>query len=132
MCNNEPRRIVCERCGSENIVSDATAEWCVSTQSWSLAGVQDENTCTRCDKSCWGENVPIEYDPWSFPRETDRVTVRKVEDGFAVVYYPPRRAVLDSEILETFSDVTLANQAAEDFIADKRHGLLVKFEEDYP
>lgn len=45
----------CPECGSE-VTSDASAAWDTERQEWSLAGVQDQKYCTKCD---W-EGLPEE------------------------------------------------------------------------
>lgn len=39
----------CPQCGSRNVVSDATAQWNVNSQSWELCGTYDCTTCQDCD-----------------------------------------------------------------------------------
>ena len=47
-------KIVCEECGSDQIVVDANAEWDISLQEWVTTGVLDEAHCFKCDDSCPG------------------------------------------------------------------------------
>jgi predicted RNA-binding Zn-ribbon protein involved in translation (DUF1610 family) len=39
---------VCPRCGSDDIVRDATARWDVDSGCWSLSGTFDNETCDTC------------------------------------------------------------------------------------
>lgn len=55
-------RPLCPRCGSDDIVRDATARWDIDAQCWSLSGTFDNETCEACeaegdDFARW---VPIE------------------------------------------------------------------------
>jgi hypothetical protein len=42
--------IVCERCGSSDIVSDARAAWDVQNQQWTLVGHYDASECLGCEQ----------------------------------------------------------------------------------
>lgn len=42
--------IVCNICGSNKVVIDAYAEWCVESQDWELCSTYDEAWCTMCDR----------------------------------------------------------------------------------
>lgn len=60
-----PRKVkmVCERCGSEEVLRDAWAEWDVDEQEWVLQNVFDHAVCES--EECNGtetciEEVPIE------------------------------------------------------------------------
>lgn len=39
---------VCAKCGSEDVVLDATAVWCQPTQQWVLLSLCDNATCEDC------------------------------------------------------------------------------------
>jgi hypothetical protein len=41
--------IVCSKCGSSDVVRDATAAWNVELQQWELCAVQDAGYCNECD-----------------------------------------------------------------------------------
>ena len=41
--------IVCSECGSNEVVLDAYAQWCVESQDWELCSTYDEAYCTICD-----------------------------------------------------------------------------------
>lgn len=41
-------RLLCPACGSESIVSDAAARWCVETQQWGLSSTMDVTICDDC------------------------------------------------------------------------------------
>jgi len=53
--------LVCQNCGSDNIVADAYARWDIQTQNWNLSFVFDNKICEDCgyEKDYCGE-VPIE------------------------------------------------------------------------
>lgn len=55
-------RIVCDKCGSDNVVRDATAAWSVELQQWELAGVQDAGYCNECDSRQTLVEIPITGD----------------------------------------------------------------------
>jgi hypothetical protein len=38
----------CPRCGSKDLLIDATARWNTAAQAWELAGTQDAITCEKC------------------------------------------------------------------------------------
>jgi hypothetical protein len=42
-------KLVCPKCGSEDISRDASAHWSVETQSWEISGVFDDMSCNYCD-----------------------------------------------------------------------------------
>jgi len=43
-----PIKLVCDTCGSDDIVRDATARWNVAAQDWALSDVMDDTTCEQC------------------------------------------------------------------------------------
>lgn len=55
-----PQVVLCARCGSDRITSDASAEWCPEAQAWKLAGVQDNCTCNDCG---WDGDHPLVVSP---------------------------------------------------------------------
>ena len=54
-------RMVCERCGSEEVLRDAWAEWDVDGQEWVLQNVFDHSVCVS--KECDGRETDIEAVP---------------------------------------------------------------------
>lgn len=42
-------RPICPKCGSADIVKDASAQWDEENQCWSLSGTYDGETCQACD-----------------------------------------------------------------------------------
>ena len=44
--------IVCEKCGSGNVVADAYAEWDISSQAWVMTAVCDTVVCGECEDYC--------------------------------------------------------------------------------
>lgn len=42
-------KMICENCGSENVMHDAWAEWDFDNQQWTLGNVFDYAYCTDCD-----------------------------------------------------------------------------------
>ncbi len=56
----EKIKMVCARCGGENIRKDAYASWDVEAQDWVLHSTYDSNTCEDCgDNDARLEEVPI-------------------------------------------------------------------------
>lgn len=51
--------VICEICGSEDIVRDAWAEWDVTTQEWVLKAVFDYARCEACDEERHLEGVEL-------------------------------------------------------------------------
>ena len=45
-------KIVCEECGSDEVVSDAYAEWDVALQEWVMTSVCDTVVCGECQDYC--------------------------------------------------------------------------------
>lgn len=54
---------VCATCGSDEIKSDAWAEWDPESMQWVLSNVFDDNYCPKCDSSCQIETKNIEESP---------------------------------------------------------------------
>lgn len=50
-----PIEIVCDMCGSSDIVKDAWAAWDIDAQDWELSSVFDDNFCQNCEESTHGE-----------------------------------------------------------------------------
>lgn len=65
-----PIALVCPRCGSDNIASDAAAHFDTRTQRWELASVHDSETCNACDYEgdAMALRVPVDQVP---PRPAD-------------------------------------------------------------
>ena len=60
----EPRKryaMVCEHCGSSNVVSDARATWDVHQQQWTLVGHYDSSECLDCERET--NLIPVELAP---------------------------------------------------------------------
>lgn len=53
-------KIVCNRCGSDNVVKDAWAEWDPETQTWGLRTVFDYSICDDCGSE---DIIEMPYDP---------------------------------------------------------------------
>lgn len=52
-------KIVCDRCGSEDVRRDACASWNTDTQDWELASTYDSFSCDDCDDECGVEEIEI-------------------------------------------------------------------------
>lgn len=53
-------KMVCERCGSQEVVADAYAVWDVESQSWELQSTFDKGSyCSNCDGECRIKSVTI-------------------------------------------------------------------------
>lgn len=52
-------QIVCERCGSTNVLRDACAKWDTDLQDWVLAGVQDHTDCGDCEAEMCAVEKPL-------------------------------------------------------------------------
>ena len=50
---------VCSVCGSNHVVIDAYAEWCVESQDWELCSTYQDAYCTMCDKKTHLEEVVL-------------------------------------------------------------------------
>jgi hypothetical protein len=51
-------KLVCEKCGSEDVSRDASARWCETTQKWELSAVYDQAFCDACGE-CSLKEVPV-------------------------------------------------------------------------
>lgn len=51
-------KIVCSRCGSDDVRRDADAAWNVETQAWEIVTVYDNATCEYCG----GETILTEIE----------------------------------------------------------------------
>ena len=47
-----PVNFTCSKCGSDDVVSDAWAEWSVEEQQWQLGQVFDQTFCLACESDC--------------------------------------------------------------------------------
>lgn len=54
-----PFRVVCERCGSEQVTREAWAEWDRRTQQWVLGALFDHAHCQACLARTRLAEVPI-------------------------------------------------------------------------
>ncbi len=52
-------KMVCARCGSEDVQKDAYAEWSVQDQAWVLHSTYDHTVC----EDCGGEQTDLEEVP---------------------------------------------------------------------
>jgi hypothetical protein len=52
-------KMVCERCGSENVKVDAWAVWDMNAQQWELGETYDNAHCDDCDGECHVEAIKI-------------------------------------------------------------------------
>jgi hypothetical protein len=41
-------KVICPKCGSDDVVCDACARWDVESQSWTLCTEYDDRTCEAC------------------------------------------------------------------------------------
>ena len=57
----QPMKYVCERCGSDNVSSEAYVNWNTRTQSWVFDVHIDEGTdwCNDCEEETTLDYVPI-------------------------------------------------------------------------
>lgn len=53
-------KMVCSKCGSENVVKDAFAEWNIDKQEWVLHSVYDFTSCNDCGEEDCVDEVEIE------------------------------------------------------------------------
>ncbi len=56
--DRKPVRMVCETCGSDNVMHDAWAVWNVATQEWELGATFDYAHCDRCEGETHIKEVP--------------------------------------------------------------------------
>lgn len=59
-----PVKMVCNKCGSENVSNDALVRWSVRAQDWQISAVLDNATCEECgnDGSVINEvEIPLSY-----------------------------------------------------------------------
>lgn len=42
-------RMICAKCGSDDVTNDALARWCVESQAWEISSVLDNANCEACD-----------------------------------------------------------------------------------
>lgn len=51
---------ICANCGSDDVKSDAYADWNIETQRWELTGTYDKGSyCERCQDECSLEWVEV-------------------------------------------------------------------------
>lgn len=54
-------RMVCGRCGSEDVLKDAYVSWSVDAQDWEIHNVFDKDPrCEDCDGECSIDEVPAD------------------------------------------------------------------------
>lgn len=60
-----PVAVICPRCGSDNVTSDAAARWSIEAQDWELSSAHDSETCNACDYEGdhMGKRVPVDQAP---------------------------------------------------------------------
>jgi hypothetical protein len=57
---NDKVQMVCSRCGSTDVLSDAYARWNTKAQRWKLESTFDKGAyCANCDGECRIEEVPL-------------------------------------------------------------------------
>jgi hypothetical protein len=56
-------RIICRRCGSDDVRRDAWAEWDEDRQEWVLGTVFDVGHCEKCENESSLEEVDISPQP---------------------------------------------------------------------
>jgi len=68
--------MVCEKCGSPNIVRDAWANWSVETQEWVLGNTFDHCECEDCEGETHVSEIDldIEYPETAYREAMDLVT----------------------------------------------------------
>jgi hypothetical protein len=65
---SETVRMVCSRCGSEEVVADAYAEWNVDSQAWEIVQTFDKGAYrTKCDGETRIEEQPAASTPSTVP-----------------------------------------------------------------
>ncbi len=75
---NQPVKIICTVCGSEDVTADASAKWCVENQCYELTDTCDTYHCEDCDGECKAKEVPVSF-KWTVEFEVDEIWVA---DGF--------------------------------------------------
>lgn len=55
-------KIICSKCGGENVLRDAYASWDVDAQEWALSSVYDTFRCDDCGHDACDE-VPVDDEP---------------------------------------------------------------------
>lgn len=85
-------RIVCAKCGGENVSKDALARWCVETQQWEISTTYDKaNYCDDCDGEVHLEERVIEPIPMKtfLVHIADTITIAR--EGTFLVRAPTER-----------------------------------------
>ena len=61
------RKPVCPKCGSDNVVADATARWSAERQQWEVSSVFEQGGCDECGHEdiefSWVESGKAEESP---------------------------------------------------------------------
>jgi len=53
-------KMVCNNCGSENVLKDAYAAWNVDSQQWELSNTFDNNICDDCGATDSVDEMEVE------------------------------------------------------------------------
>jgi hypothetical protein len=99
-------KIVCAKCGSDDVCRDAAARWDVRSQEWLVSGVHDGATCEVCDdqdaKLIEQPLTPEESDALgSITSETADVFINREQhkDGISLAVYSNNPVLLGTVIL---------------------------------
>lgn len=57
------KKIVCTRCGSDEVVKDAYAQWNVDKQNWEIQNLFDMCFCEVCERECSIKEEYLDADP---------------------------------------------------------------------
>jgi hypothetical protein len=57
------RNMICSQCGSDEVLRDAYASWCIETQQWVLDNVFDYAHCRTCDEETNIEEIECKDTP---------------------------------------------------------------------
>jgi hypothetical protein len=53
-------KMVCDHCGSEDVLADAWASWNIESQEWELSQTFDDKYCENCESSCKVNEEPVD------------------------------------------------------------------------
>ncbi len=56
------KKLVCAKCGSDEVVKDAYAQWNVDKQNWEIQNIFDMSFCEVCECECSIQEVYLEAD----------------------------------------------------------------------
>lgn len=104
---------VCERCGGDNVTSDAVAAWNVDAQQWELLNTFDNTDCNDCGGEAHLTQLQLQpgetYNRFDRLWNADRFVVQKDRaDRWFIYHYCPDAILGDAE----FIDEALSQQAA--------------------